>query len=250
MTLPFFWRGLRRHVPAGDRLGRLREVLDQAKVKYVPGFPEIALNSLPPAMPPLRHIRVQAQKFCFPLSEPVRTALLEGGFHAAQNIREFNPDDIVWMHAYAPEALVAPLDLALSLADQKRRGLFELPSLRSAIVVLTSLEDSPLADHHRDLLWRAFGVPIFEQLRGWDGTIIAKECEVHDGLHIDESAAIIQLHEDELLATQFGVPGNPIIRARTGLTGEIAAGTCECGAQTPRLRALAPVRVKTAIALA
>jgi hypothetical protein len=228
----------------------LREVLDQANVKYVPRFPDLALNSVPPAMPPLRHMRAEEQKFCFPLSEPVRTALLEGGFHAGENIRRFNSDDIVSMHDYAPEALVAPLVLALSLAEQKMRGLFDLPSLQTAIVVLTSLEDSLLADHHRDLLWRAFGVPLFEQLRGWDGTIIARECEVHDGLHIDESAALIQLHEDELLATQFGALGTPIIRARTGLTGEIVVGTCECGAETPRLRALAPVLTRTAIALA
>ena len=201
-------------------------------------------------MPPLRHLHVQAQQFCFPLSGPVRVALLEGGFHADRNIREFTPDDVVWIHSYAPEALVAPLDIALSLADQKTRGLFALPSLRTAIVVLTSLDDSPLADHHRDLLWRAFGVPVFEQLRGWDGRIVAKECEIHDGLHIDESAAVFQLHEDELLATQFAAPGDPIVRARTGLTGEIVTGPCECGAETPRLRGLATVRVKAAIATA
>ncbi len=48
------------------------------------------------------------------------------------------------------------------------------PSVRTAIVVLTSCEDSPLTDDHRDLLWRAWGVPVFEQLRGLDGTIIAQ----------------------------------------------------------------------------
>ena len=250
LSFPFFWHGLRSRVPAEDRLGRFRKVLDQAKIDYLPGSPDLALLSLPPSMPPLRPIRVQAQRFCFPLAGAVRIALLEGGFHAGRDTREFTGDDAVWIHSWAPEALVAPLDLALSLADQKRRGLLELPSLRTAIVVLTSLEDSPLADHHRDLLWRAFGVPVFEQLRGWDGTVIARECEVHDGLHIDESAAILHLHGDELLATQFTAPGDPIIRARTGLTGKIVTGPCECGAETPRLRGLAPVRVKAASATA
>lgn len=224
-------------------------MLDRAKIAYL-GSPELALTSLPPAVPPLRRLRIQAQQFCFPLSGPVRIALLEAGFHADRNIREFNPDDVVWIRSYAPEALVAPLDIALSLADRKTRGLFDFPSLRTALVVLTSLADSPLADHHRDLLWRAFGVPVFEQLRGWDGAIVARECEVHDGLHVDESAAILQLHGDELLATQFAAPGDPIIRARTGLTGEIVTGPCECGAETPRLRGLAAVRVKAAIAAA
>lgn len=204
-------------------------------------------------MPPLRRMQVQAQRFCFPLSCAVRIALLEGGFYADPHIREFTREDTVPMRSYAPEALVAPLDIALWLADQKARGLFDLPSLHTAMVVLTSFDDSPLAEHHRDLLWRAFGVPVFEQLRGWGGAIVAKECEVHDGLHIDGSAAILQLHEDELLVTQFPATpitttSDPIIRVRSGVTGEIVTGICECGAETPRLRCLAPVRARAAIA--
>lgn len=250
MIFPFCWPGRRPRVPAEDRLGRLRKVLDRAKIAHLPGSPELALISLPPAVAPSRPLQIQAQKFRFPLSGPLRIALLEPGFHVDPNLREFAVDDVVWMHSWAPDALVAPLDLALSLADRKARGFFDLPSLRTAIVALTSLDDSPLADHHRDLLWQAFGVPVFEQLRGWDGAIFARECEVHDGLHIDESAAILQLFEDELLATQFASPGDPIIRARTGLTGEIVTAACECGAETPRLRGLAPVRAKAATAAA
>ncbi|HEY3838653.1 MAG TPA: hypothetical protein VGL72_18875 [Bryobacteraceae bacterium] len=117
-----------------------------------------------------------------------------------------------WLRSYAPEALVAPLDLALSLADRERRGILDLPSISTAIVVLTSSEDSPLTDDHRDLLWRAWGVPVFEQLRGPDGTVIASECEVHDGLHIEA--------DFDLSRAEF----------------EIVSGVCECGAETPRLR--------------
>jgi hypothetical protein len=134
--------------------------------------------------------------------------------------------------------LVLPLGLALSFADQKGRGLLHLPSLNTAISVLTSLCDAPLEDHHRDLLWHAFGVPVFEQLRGWDGAIIARECEVHDGLHIDNTAVTVHLYEDELLVTQLrGVTK----RARTGLTAKIVTDRCECGAKTPRLREVATI---------
>ena len=101
------------------------------------------------------------------------------------------------------------------------------------MVVLTSLADSPLGDHHRDLLWRAFGVPVFEQLRRWDGTVIAKECEVHDGLHIDEAATTLHLDGGELLVTG----------ASTGLTAEMITDPCDCGAETTRLRSLAPLHV-------
>jgi hypothetical protein len=158
-------------------------------------------------------MRTQPQPFTFPLAGPVRVALLEAGFRTDANVRTCAPDDMDWLRSYAPEALVAPLDLALSMADRKRRGILDLPSVRTAIVVLTWPEDSPLTGNHRDLLWQAWGVPIFEQLRGPDGTVIARECEVHDGLHI---------------------AGHDVANNATGF--EIVSGVCECGAETPRLR--------------
>jgi hypothetical protein len=154
----------------------------------------------------------QAQAFYFPLPTPTpaRTALLEAGFRPGPNMCECTVDDLPWLRVWSPEVLVLPFGLALSLANRKQLGLFELPSLNTAIVVLTSLDDTPLAGRHRDLLWRAFGVPVFEQLRGSDGAVIASECEVHDGLHFR--------------------------RDLPGLRGEIVTDHCACGAETPRLR--------------
>ena len=125
-------------------------------------------------------------------------------------MREFTAAEMSFLRAWAPAVLVVPLTLALSLADQKRRGMLSLPSLDTAIVVLTSLDDLPFGDHHRDLLWTAFGVPIFEQLTSSDGAVIARECEVHDGLHIVDSAR--------------------------KLVGEIINDHCACGLETPRLK--------------
>ncbi len=158
--------------------------------------------------------------FCSPLPAPARIALLETSFQAGPNMCTGTVEDLPWLRIWAPEVLVLPLDLALFLADQKQRGLFDIPSLNTAIVVLTSIEDSLLADHHRVLLWRAFGLPVFEQLRATDGTAIASECEVHDGLH---------------LVAQF-----------PELMGEIVTDHCACGAETPRLRSLSPAMTKAA----
>jgi hypothetical protein len=255
LHLRFFWRGLRPFVQAENRLGRLRKVLDQAGIAYPKSSPETALSLLPAAMPPAPKARdlqktARMQYLHFPLPCPARVALVDAGFRAGRNMRAFAGEDAASIRAYDPEALVAPLNAALAMADGKRRGLFELPSLRIAIVLLTPVSDAPLSDDHRELLWRAFGVPLFEQLQGWNGSVIARECEVHDGLHIDESAAILQLHEDELLATQLEGSGGPVIRARTGLTAEIVTGPCECGAETPRLRGLAAAGTKPASAAA
>lgn len=150
------------------------------------------------------------EEFRFPLPVAARTALVDAGFRAGPNTRAFVAEEIPAMHKWGPEAIVLPLGLALSIADQRQRGLLCLRSLNTAIVVLTSTDDSPLTDDHRDLLWSAFGVPIFEQLRGSDGAVIARECEVHDGLHVVGPCA--------------------------DLEGETITEHCACGAETPRLR--------------
>lgn len=183
---------------------------------------------------------------------PARIALIGTNFQAAANMRSFDPGDIAGLRAFAPEALVLPLNEALALADAKMRGRIDLPSLGVAIVVLTSLgwslnsaigaalEDEPLGGHHRDLLWGAFGLPVFEQLRGWDGAVIARECEVHDGLHFDRTAVRAEIGGGQLI-----VMGKP-----TGFAAEIAPAYCECGKETPRLRNMEIERSRAAAAAA
>jgi len=148
----------------------------------------------------------------FPIPAPSRIAVLDSGFAMERNTREFAPDDLPAVHQWAPEAIVAPLKTVLTLADQRLRGLADLASLRIALIVLTDIDGEPLWDDYRELLWRAFQVPVFEQLRGRDGVVLARECEVHDGLHLDPGAR---------------------------LTPEIEIAVvndhCECGLETPRL---------------
>jgi len=114
LNFPFFWRGARSGLAADDRLGRLRKVLDQARVEYRGDAPESALRWLPVGMPPARQARIDMQKFCFPLPVSGRIALFEGGFERDRNIREFSIGDMEWLRVYGPEALVLPLDAALS----------------------------------------------------------------------------------------------------------------------------------------
>jgi hypothetical protein len=237
----------RSRASADERPGRLRRLLDRLDVDYSTQDIEMVLNGIPPSEPPVTRPRLRTQPLHFPLDFAGRIAVLEGGFDPDRpNMRQFAGIDLEYLRQYQPEALVAPLGAALSLADMKHRGLFDLPSLTVAIVVLTKLDDLPLAAHHRDMLWRAFGVPVFEQVRGWDDAVIARECEVHDGLHIVESAAIPHLHNDELLVTQLSCVDDLIVRARTGLSAEIVIEHCECGNEAPRLRNLAPLGRRTA----
>ena len=130
------------------------------------------------------------------------------------------------LRTLAPQALVAPLDTALDLAGRKLRGDLDLPSLELALV-LTRLDENPLAPDQRDLIWRAFGVPVFEQLQDQNGRTLARECEVHDGLHVDAAASL-----------------------PAALAGELVNGHCECGNEAPRLQRKGPARQRAAAAAA
>jgi hypothetical protein len=163
------------------------------------------------------------QPLQLPLSFTGPVAVLEAGFRTDRRIREFAAPDLAGLEEFAPRILVIPLDAALQLADQKLRGLLPLPSVDFALIVLTRTADTPLAQHHRDLLWEAFGIPVFEQLQDAEGRVIARECEVHDGLHLEAGCSAPQ-----------------------GLDCEVLRDHCECGAETPRLKPKAGVLERAA----
>jgi hypothetical protein len=59
-----------------------------------------------------------------------------------------------------------------------------IPSLTHAAIVLWRPEQQRMSDADRDALWSAFRVPVFEQVIGKSGKLLAAECEAHDGLHM------------------------------------------------------------------
>jgi phenylacetate-coenzyme A ligase PaaK-like adenylate-forming protein len=178
-----------------------------------------------------------------PLSFPLpvrltRIAVIGDHFVEAKNIRFFDSADAAGLRAWAPEAIVTPVEKALEMADLSCSGNAPAPPPSSALVVLTSVGKPPLDAAARERLWMVFGVPIFEQLRAWDGTVIARECEVHDGMHVAEDAAFIHRDgEGEIILTLLDSKA-PVLRSRTGLAAEIVRIECECGSEVPRLRDL------------
>ncbi len=167
--------------------------------------------------------------------------MLDATFHVGANMKVFEAPDFPGLCDYAPDALALPVSTALSLADRKLRGLVDLPSLKLAMVVFSSLDapdDPPLNSRHRDLLWKAFGLPVFEQLRGTDGRVIARECEVHDGLHFDSTAIMVEIRDGRLM-----LAGRPC-----GFSAEIVKDHCECGVETPRLSRITVLRIRASSA--
>ena len=86
---------------------------------------------------------------------------------------------------FAPEAIAATFAQLEPLA---RTGI---SSLRHAVIVLTRQGDSWLTEAGRERFWSAFRVPIFEQIIGNRGELLATDCEAHGGLHIESSKLAI-----------------------------------------------------------
>lgn len=134
------------------------------------------------------------------------------------------------MEAFCPEMLVgAGADLQW-LAEKMRMGEIALRSVDHAIFVLTSTGDAPADDTLRVVLWQAFGVPVYELFVGADGTLLAGECEAHEGWHVEPGCQFYQANGEELVADSRHIKG-----IRTGLSGIIEREACVCGRWGVRL---------------
>ncbi len=105
---------------------------------------------------------------------------------------------------FAPAAIAATREQLLKLAED--------PAVRltHAVIALARPGEILLTDADRDLLWRRFRVPVFEQIIGTDGEVLAAECEAHDGLHVEDSS-------------------------REWAEFKVETAPCACGKSTPRL---------------
>lgn len=134
-----------------------------------------------------------------------RTAVLVPGFRSRGAIRVFCDGWTERAQRFSPEAIAATLSQLDDLARTK------ICAVTHAVIVMERLGEARLSEIDRERLWSAFHVPIFEQIIGDDGRLLAAECEAHDGLHIES-------------------PDLP-----KELAGEIESSPCGCGRTTPRV---------------
>jgi phenylacetate-coenzyme A ligase PaaK-like adenylate-forming protein len=113
------------------------------------------------------------------------------------------------------------------------------PDLRHSVIAFTGLIDSVLSQADSRAVWRAFQVPVYEQLRAPDGRLLASECEAHVGLHIADDSVCVEfrpLHQGpQMLVSYLDGAARPVLRIATDLTGELDAAPCACGGISPRL---------------
>ncbi len=145
--------------------------------------------------------------FVYPIPPAPRTAVLVPWFSKAKD----SPRSVrIFSGGWGPDAAAfEPAAIAGTYEQLRALDLRSAPSLTHALIVLSRPGEGRLTEENRDRLWRTFGVPVFEQIVGRSGELLAAECEAHDGLHI-ESPHLRVGHE------------------------YVDASPCPCGRKTPR----------------
>ena len=155
----------------------------------------------------LRLIRRKAA-FVYPVPPAPLTAILMPWFslgtRSRGGARVFEDGWNAQAAAYRPEAVAATWQQMEALLAGK------IESLTHAVIVLARPGDALLTVAQREQLWRAFRVPVFEQIIGENGALLAAECEAHAGLHIE--------------SPKLEIAGSSIGSER-----------CGCGRSTPRI---------------
>ena len=144
----------------------------------------------------------------YPVHPAPRTAVLVPWFNESvltnRPVRVFPHGWSVDAAAFAPAAVAGTLEQMNALA---RDGI---PSLTHAVIIVSRPELPRMTDADRESLWWAFRVPVFEQVIGKSGKLLAAECEAHDGLHV--ASPLLSLH------------GEPVDES-----------PCPCGRKTSRI---------------
>ena len=132
------------------------------------------------------------------------------------------------------DILAAPVRTLTELATAGRLPAAATPGF--GVIAFTGISQQSLTAATRDLLWAAWRAPIFEQFRGFQGELLAAECEAFEGLHFDPAkAAWEESAEGTLLITSLVNLRHPAWRLETGRRGRIEAAECRCGSTQPRV---------------
>ncbi len=142
--------------------------------------------------------------------------------------------------------LVCTPTYALRLADEARqRGL----DMRGSAIRITVHAGEPGASipETRRRIQEAFGAKTFDHAGMTEMGAYGFECESQSGLHINEDEFIAEVidpktlepvgdgQKGELVLTNLGRVGMPLIRYRTGDLGVISGQPCACGRRWARL---------------
>ena len=178
--------------------------------------------------------RLQQPEFRYPLQPSPKILMLLEGFQRSGSIRnvfDLDPSGVAGARADTLAAPVSVLRAMAGIAGPQRYPL----------VAFTGVRHGTLTEADRDLFWKSFRVPVFEQFLGLSNELIAEECEAHDGLHVREEETIIELRAGELVFTPLGAVAYPVLRIATGRTARQERTLCPCGRAGLRLMDIVPI---------
>jgi hypothetical protein len=132
---------------------------------------------------------VRARQFVYPILPAPRVAVLIPGFRSKGCVRVF-PDGWTDETAkFAPQSIAGRYEQIEALQG--------IATPTHAVIVIRREWEPGVSSIDRERIWRAFRVPIFEQIVAEDGSLLAAECEAHDGLHIASRKFTVGDHEVE-----------------------------------------------------
>lgn len=168
-----------------------------------------------------------------------RTALLATGFRETELVKCFSHQPFDEIAEYQPESLAGALSRLCRLAELVLERRIALPSVRHAVIAFTGLRHGCLRNAHRELLWRAFQVPVYEQFRGFGQELLAWECEAREGLHVDSNNALFEIDsQGRLLVTCPACPEYVVLRLVTDMSARLHSSPCGCGESGLRIAGL------------
>jgi hypothetical protein len=158
----------------------------------------------------------------YPLPGAERIAVAGTRLRAERRVRSYlhwrTPD----LEAWRPQALAGHRAELFAIGELHRRQMPPLLDLTFPLVVLSSLREGPLSSEQHDRLWSLYGLPVYEQIRGADETLLGWECDARDGWHL-------ALNAD-------GEPKLTVDRVRAaGWISDEIEDRCACGETSLRL---------------
>lgn len=145
------------------------------------------------------------------------------------------------LDSFRPSVLygcTTPLRMMAEFARESGRSFH-----RPGVVVCTA---ETLDATTRTLLRDVFNADVFDIYGLTETGLIAWECGAHDGYHLSEDTAIVELHEDpehdaeQLIVTNLALKSMPMIRFQTGdLATMVMERDCQCGRTLRRIRHIA-----------
>ncbi|MDE0358654.1 MAG: phenylacetate--CoA ligase family protein [Gammaproteobacteria bacterium] len=146
--------------------------------------------------------------------------------------------------AWRPTVLVATPTHALRMAEVAAEAGVDLAASALRISIHAG-EPGASLPATRTRLEDAFGARVFDHAGATEVGAWGFQCEAREGLHLNESDFIFEVidpetrapsRKGELVITNLGRAGMPVIRYRTGDVGRLETGPCRCGSGYRRLQ--------------